>query len=398
MNRICRRKPRSPDRRAGFTLIELLVVIAVIAILIALLLPAVQKVREAANRTTCSNNLKQIGIAFHNVHSTYGYFPPVEGTFPKVAFNLASGNYWYAANYGTWGTYLFPFIEEDSLWQQMGKDSQNYILANPKYQTAANSQLHTTGIWGDWVPPPKVYLCPTDGAVAAFSHGGAIAGVGGWIGIPPGAGCNWFDAPSMSYAANAQAWYQAALPDWPHNWGNPYTWSALNGFNTYPTLGGSFADGTSKTVLVAEKLARGYRAKVYSNSDPEWLVGCCGSYCGPMLTENDLPGNCLTPAFGVTWTITPTGYPDQFDDGTKVFQVNPNVKVPPTTVGPGPGTAYAAGYSDASYASTGHATMNALLADGSVRVLAQSITTTLWYALLSPNGGDNTDSTALSQQ
>ena len=112
-----------PTRR-GFTLIELLVVIAIIAILIGLLLPAVQKVREAAARLTCENNLKQLGLAFHNYHDPNGGLP--SNLRPAAASTVRV----------RWATYLLPYIEQDNMSRNYNPSSADFPNPSPALPVA----------------------------------------------------------------------------------------------------------------------------------------------------------------------------------------------------------------------------------------------------------------------
>jgi prepilin-type N-terminal cleavage/methylation domain-containing protein/prepilin-type processing-associated H-X9-DG protein len=171
-------------RRNGFTLIELLVVIAIIAVLLGLLLPAVQKVREAANRTSCLNNLKQIGLALHNYHDANGSFPSGYRCF--VQKNPA-----YTAPGWGWAALLLPYVEQDNLYRQI---NFNLPVEYPGHAVVRANAL-------------KVFVCPSDRAAGVFTvldaNGSPLVqaatnsyaacyGAGGEIGDEPGNGNGLF--------------------------------------------------------------------------------------------------------------------------------------------------------------------------------------------------------------
>src|SRR5688572_20893404 len=118
--------------RKAFTLVELLVVIAIIGILVALLIPAVQATREAGRRTTCSNNLRQLAMAFQTHHSAHRFFPSAGGPDWQWHMTYKGGKPVVAPNqHGGWGFQILPFIEEDAVWRGVGgkTDMDKSIIA-----------------------------------------------------------------------------------------------------------------------------------------------------------------------------------------------------------------------------------------------------------------------------
>jgi prepilin-type N-terminal cleavage/methylation domain-containing protein len=164
-----RRSPAGHSR--GFTLIELLVVIAIIAILIALLLPAVQQAREAARRSQCRNNLKQIGLALHNYADTHGRFPPggvcLDGAGCWSTYSASMADPRHVSSGASWVTMLLPYFDQSALYNQYRFDLPS---AN-----AANATVRRT-----WL---TVLQCPSHLQSTLFSAAWAKGTYGGNFGV-----------------------------------------------------------------------------------------------------------------------------------------------------------------------------------------------------------------------
>jgi len=287
--------------RRGFTLIELLVVIAIIAVLIALLLPAVQQAREAARRSQCKNNLKQIGLAFHNYHDALSVFPPAfsQHSWPGAPIDQRATFNWHV--------YVLPYLDQAPLYNQLNFSASSRVAPNQQYA-------------GMVLP---VFICPSDPMGLRVISSGTKYAPDFMSSVPATAGHNYmlsghvYDCTADGNSPNGYC----LNPGGPGFAGdNRLAGDAYDvGANTTPRRIRDIIDGSSNTLAVAESLPDCY---AYSS----WIYGDTNNFTTSNGINTRLRDVCqfLGGNFGL-WSIG-RGFKSMHTGGIQVLLVDGSVR------------------------------------------------------------------------
>jgi len=366
---------RKTSKRLAFTLIELLVVIAIIAVLIGLLLPAVQKVREAAQRAKCTNNLKQIGLGIQNYASAYGVLPPSH----TAAFSATGGN-------DGWPAMILPFIEQGNLASQ-------YTLGIG-YDAPANLFAITQ--------PIPIFNCPSNpGSYLAIQPavtptGVSLAGQGnGLMGLVDYGAVNQvfngFYVAAFSPGAPG-AGTNANLSGIPAGYGNTFSTSdgPLQVNLSYPIV--AITDGTSNTIMIAEDAGEPTNW-VLGKQNTTPVANLPGSGCGiPTADYGWADGgfaysiNGIDPVTG--YIIAHKGTSAAGTKSNNIGQVVPLGGSTTTWQNPSGPPVFINGNNQGKVFSFHPGGANAVYADGSVHFLPTSLSATAFVALCTAFGGE----------
>ena len=343
--------------RSAFTLIELLVVIAVIAVLIGLLLPAVQKVREAAARMKCSNNLKQIGLGLHNYHDANNTLPP--GDFCAKNPNPATYGIYY--NGHTFAALLLPYIEQNNIYTRMDWNSPGYAFTNwmpgpPGGSGGANTVGFVYPNFPLVTSVVKIFLCPSSNVSPTYNLDGTPNSSSPWAGQ--------IQAPGYGYDALAILEYKGIMGS--DRQGQLRSTLGVLYRDSKVALP-QITDGTSNTMALGEQsgLTQGQKLNPYGgcgwNSSP-WDMGCIDD-----LTAYDGTGTLYHPDW--TYFLRSVWYPINapyfyWQDGSagdvRIDPTNPNIPIVNTMAA-------------SSLKSNHPGGINILLCDGSVHFISNTI-------------------------